>query len=276
MKIDNSTMAEVESYYKEQYFDVPPKSLPLDNFIQKSLSEERTNTQTNYIRKFPYFTVGKRVLDAGSGLGLDVIALKKLGYDAYGYEVDPRLYKISYTIALSEGYKDIFLLAENDKIPLGSNSFDIAYSNMVLEHVKDIGKYFSEVITVLKPGGHFIVITCNYSLFYEFHYQLLLPLFSRFLSKVVLRILGRNTKFLDQINFVTPKKIEAALKDLTITTPITWENVGRDEFLAGIEDPKAHSKRFLNMAKVFRYLGLEKVLIKCGLYNPLVYVITKG
>jgi ubiquinone/menaquinone biosynthesis C-methylase UbiE len=275
MEISSQTMAGIRAYYQKNYFGVPPKSLPLDIFIQESISDERTNNQTNYIRKFPFFTTGKKILDAGSGLGLDVITLKKLGYDAYGYEVDPELYKISSDIALSEGYTSIFLLTENDKIPLDSNSFDIAYSNMVLEHVKDIRKYFAEVIRVLKPGGHFIVITCNYSLSYEFHYQLLLPIFSRSLSKIVLKIFGRNTKFLDQINFVTPKKVEAALKNLAITAPINWVDIGRQEFLSNINNPKAHSKRFLDMARIFTSLHLEKVLVKCGLYNPLVYVITK-
>ncbi|MCK7532070.1 MAG: methyltransferase domain-containing protein [Marinilabiliales bacterium] len=44
-----------------------------------------------------------------------------------------------------------------EKMPLPDNRFDVVLSNCVLNLVPDKNKAFSEIMRVLKPGGHFCV-----------------------------------------------------------------------------------------------------------------------
>ncbi len=48
-----------------------------------------------------------------------------------------------------------------ESLPFPDGSLDLVSANMVLEHLADPGAVFREVARVLRPGGHFIVVTPN-------------------------------------------------------------------------------------------------------------------
>jgi SAM-dependent methyltransferase len=52
--------------------------------------------------------------------------------------------------------------ANGSSYPLEDSAFDLVISNAVLEHVKDVEMYFSEVARLLKPNGTFYGIVHNY------------------------------------------------------------------------------------------------------------------
>ena len=54
--------------------------------------------------------------------------------------------------------------------PLPTSYFDVVYSSNVLEHVKEPPKVISEIIRVLKPGGHAQIVVPNYGSWWEGHY----------------------------------------------------------------------------------------------------------
>jgi SAM-dependent methyltransferase len=147
---------------------------------------------------------------------------------------------------------------------------------MVLEHVKNLEDHFLEILRILKPGGKFVVFTCNYSLFYEFHYQMFLPIFSRPLTKLILKLFGRNTNFIDGVNFITPRKIDKILNKIAMSYDIVWEDTGRNKFIDDLENSAVHSKSFIRFGKIFKLLGLENFLLTKDLFNLLIYVITKN
>ncbi len=51
--------------------------------------------------------------------------------------------------------------APDYKIPYADATFDVVFSNNVIEHVGDIDAYMQEVHRVLKPGGRFVAKTPN-------------------------------------------------------------------------------------------------------------------
>ena len=56
------------------------------------------------------------------------------------------------------GYGNVaFVQGDIEEMPLPDNSFDVIVSNCVLNLVPDKNKAFSEMMRVLKPGGHFCV-----------------------------------------------------------------------------------------------------------------------
>ncbi len=52
-------------------------------------------------------------------------------------------------------------LAQNDLYPLPNESFDLAVSNYVVEHVDDARRHLSEIKRVLRPGGCYLFRTPN-------------------------------------------------------------------------------------------------------------------
>jgi ubiquinone/menaquinone biosynthesis C-methylase UbiE len=46
-------------------------------------------------------------------------------------------------------------------IPIEDNCVDVIMARSVMEHVTDPARVFSETYRVLKPGGHFIILTAN-------------------------------------------------------------------------------------------------------------------
>lgn len=59
------------------------------------------------------------------------------------------------------GYPAPFWLADAGRLPFADASFDLAFSEYVLEHVADPVGLLTEVFRVLRPGGRFAILTPN-------------------------------------------------------------------------------------------------------------------
>lgn len=104
---------------------------------------------------------GDSVLDLGSGAGNDCFVARAIvgetghvtGLDFTGAMVAKagrNLTKLGYTNVE-------FVQGDIENMPLPDNQFDVILSNCVLNLVPDKQKAFSEIMRVLKPGGHFCV-----------------------------------------------------------------------------------------------------------------------
>lgn len=165
------------------------------------------------------------------------------------------------------------MLLEDGKIPSAKESYDLVTSFFVLEHVANPLRYFFEAHRVLKPGGRLFLATCNHLLGYEHHYSMWLPLFSKRLSRLVLKTRGKNLSFFDDLRFITPRYVDNHLK--MMKNHFSVHNVGKRSFREELDNPELHSPRFISLAKVAQRLGLIPVLERVGLYNPLIYILTK-
>jgi len=105
-----------------------------------------------------------RILDLGAGAGI-VPHMNFQGHVKYicGIDPDERVTDNQY---LDEGKVAV---AEN--IPYPDETFDLVFSDNVLEHLENPHEVFIDVCRVLKPGGIFLVKTPN-----KYHYM---PLVAR-------------------------------------------------------------------------------------------------
>jgi SAM-dependent methyltransferase len=112
-------------------------------------------TQSAGIRK------GDTVLDLGSGAGNDCfVARHETGEDGrvIGVDFTPEMIAKARANAQKLGYQNVeFRQGDIEALPLTSNLVDVVVSNCVLNLVPDKRKAFSEVLRVLKPGGHFSI-----------------------------------------------------------------------------------------------------------------------
>ncbi|MFZ2286835.1 MAG: arsenite methyltransferase [Bacteroidales bacterium] len=104
---------------------------------------------------------GDTLLDLGSGAGNDCFVARALvGENGHvtGIDFTEEMLSRAESNRQKLGYSNIkFVKGDIEEMPLPDNSYDVVVSNCVLNLVPDKQKAFSEILRVLKPGGHFCV-----------------------------------------------------------------------------------------------------------------------
>ncbi len=102
---------------------------------------------------------GDKVLDLGSGGGLDVIlSARRAGPTgrAYGLDASPDMLTLARANAEQAGVTNVeFLRGHIEDIPLPDAHVDVVISNCVINLSTDKARVLAEAFRVLKPGGHF-------------------------------------------------------------------------------------------------------------------------
>jgi ubiquinone/menaquinone biosynthesis C-methylase UbiE len=125
-----------ESYWKEEYFKVNP-----DYFLG----------EISTLKKLIEFKPGLKSLDIGAGLGKQMKALEKTGFETYGFEPSKPFYEraISKMGISSERLK----LGMIEEVEYPEECFDFISFGVVLEHVYDPSASINKALKWLKQDG---------------------------------------------------------------------------------------------------------------------------
>ncbi len=100
---------------------------------------------------------GERVLDLGSGGGIDVLlSAKRVGQTGhvYGLDMTEEMLELARANAAKVGATNVeFLKGVIEDIPLPAESVDVVISNCVVNLSTDKPTVFAEMFRVLRPGG---------------------------------------------------------------------------------------------------------------------------
>jgi len=100
---------------------------------------------------------GERVLDLGSGGGIDVLlSAKRVGPTgrAFGLDMTDEMLALAQGNAAEAGATNVeFLKGHIEAIPLPAESIDVVISNCVVNLAVDKRAVFAEIARVLRPGG---------------------------------------------------------------------------------------------------------------------------
>ena len=100
---------------------------------------------------------GERVLDLGSGGGIDVLlSAKRVGPTgrAFGLDMTDEMLALAQRNAAEAGATNVeFLKGHIEAIPLPAESIDVVISNCVVNLAADKPAVFAEIARVLRPGG---------------------------------------------------------------------------------------------------------------------------
>ena len=100
---------------------------------------------------------GERVLDLGSGGGIDVLlSAKRVGPTgrAIGLDMTDEMLALAQRNAVEAGATNVeFLKGHIEAIPLPADSVDVVISNCVVNLAADKPAVFREIARVLRPGG---------------------------------------------------------------------------------------------------------------------------
>lgn len=106
---------------------------------------------------------GKRILDAGCGLGMYVRAFRRFSDQVYGVDVDPE--------KVAEAGRELpnIYVASAEALPFPDSFFDVVLSHEVLEHLRDDRRSVAEACRVLTPGGRLVIFVPNRLWLFETH-----------------------------------------------------------------------------------------------------------
>ncbi|MDX1414557.1 MAG: class I SAM-dependent methyltransferase, partial [Candidatus Promineifilaceae bacterium] len=96
-----------------------------------------------------------RILDDGCGLGTYLAALSPYSPQRFGVEIELQRAVQAQPAAngITQGIGEF--------LPFGDNSFDLVFSNEVIEHVQSDAQYAAEMVRVTKPGGKILLFCPN-------------------------------------------------------------------------------------------------------------------
>ena len=104
---------------------------------------------------------GQRVLDLGSGGGLDcLLASQKVGETGWviGVDMTPEMLSLAWRNVAKTGLRNVeFRYGHIEQLPVDSNSIDVILSNCVINLSPDKPAVFREAHRVLRTGGKFAV-----------------------------------------------------------------------------------------------------------------------
>jgi SAM-dependent methyltransferase len=104
---------------------------------------------------------GKRLLEVGCGVGLDLIRFARHGAIVTGIDlaqVSIGLAKKNFAFHYVTG--DLRVM-NGEHLEFDDHSFDVAYAHGVLQYTGDIQRMIQEIKRVLKPGGQAILMVYN-------------------------------------------------------------------------------------------------------------------
>ncbi|MEU8944290.1 arsenite methyltransferase [Streptomyces sp. NPDC048489] len=100
---------------------------------------------------------GERVLDLGSGGGIDVLlSARRVGPTGkvYGLDMTDEMLRLARANARTAGATNVeFLKGAIEAVPLPAGSVDVVISNCVINLSTDKAAVFAETFRVLRPGG---------------------------------------------------------------------------------------------------------------------------
>ncbi len=189
---------------------------------EDTLSERRAIEQIELMKQFFPLNSGENLLEIGCGIGIFIVLSHiKCNLNAYGVEADKEIFKIAQDLLSYYGLERYFILNSNGEfLPFKDNTFDIVCSFNVLEHTVNPERVLRESIRVLKRGGYLHFVIPNYGSFWEGHYGLVwFPYMSKIFAKFYVKLLGRDSSYIDQLTFISYfslKKILRKLNDIKV------------------------------------------------------------
>lgn len=198
---------------------------------------------------------GKKLLDVGSGFG-EIIAFTGMqGGVVFGIEPEQARIEIGKMRLALNGVAGNICKGVGENLPFQDSTFDIVTCYTVLEHVQNPTAVLRGMVRVLKAGGMLRIKAPTYLWPFESHYCIFYPpLLPERLSRLYLRLRGRNPLFIDGINYTTLHSTLKVLKELGIKN---YRNLAEDKIC---EPESIESRMYRLAARVIKTLHITHQL----------------
>lgn len=227
----------------------------------------------------------KKILEVGSSVGFNCIALSRLFPESeiHGIEPDAEAIAVACSMAAAGKVRNVhFRQGVCEKLPYGEREFDLIVCLTVIEHVRDVDRCIAEMARVLSSEGTIRLEAPNYAWPYEPHLGIwCIPKFGKQFAKLMAVLQGRKKElaYLDHLQFVTPGKLESQFS----INALVWENLVKSKLemvLRGDASQVVAYRRMGMLAKILARVGLGRLVIRIimrlKLYPSVLYRLRKA
>lgn len=154
---------EIRKYWDEHIHDLELAKHPVGSVgFFADLAEYRFD-KLRYLSKVVNFSgyKGKRVLEVGCGVGIDLFRFASGGADVTGVDLAEKSIDLARSYFEKHGLNGSFLQANGEALEFVDDSFDMVYAHGVIQYTANARKMVDELYRVVKPGGEVIMMVYN-------------------------------------------------------------------------------------------------------------------
>jgi ubiquinone/menaquinone biosynthesis C-methylase UbiE len=160
---DQELISKIAVYWNQHIHDLAVATYPVGTigFFQQ-LGDYRYE-KLNYLPRLVAFSAyqGKKVLEVGCGVGIDLVRFAAAGADVTGIDLSQTAIELACKNFTLHGLKANLRVMNGECMLFPDNTFDLVYAHGVLQYTADSGKMVTEIHRILKPGGEAIMMVYN-------------------------------------------------------------------------------------------------------------------
>lgn len=215
----------------------------------------------------------RRLMEVGCGPGFVSAFFERLGFDIFSIEPEDQWFgAVTEYFALSRERR--LQVGIEQLLPEHTGSYDLIFSNNVLEHVEDFEECVSILSACLKPGGLMIHNLPNYFIPYEPHFGIpLVPFYPKLTEFLIPRSM-KDSGLWRSLNFATAWQLERVAKKLGANVSLRKKLMSESfERLLRDSPYTARHPALARVAKFTRVIGIVEAikLLPPHLATPMVF-----
>ena len=163
LESENKLTESIRDYWNERIHDLEIARHPVGTKkFFKELEAYRFD-KLDYLPRVVDFAGyrGKKLLEVGCGVGLDLARFARGGANATGIDLAAVSIDLARKNFAFQHVKGNLQVMDGEHLEFDNESFDVVYAHGVLQYTADIEKMIAEISRVLKPGGEAILMVYN-------------------------------------------------------------------------------------------------------------------
>lgn len=159
----STLLEEIRRYWNEHIHDLEIAKHPVGTKGFFDDLDEYRFDKLHYLPRIVNFDAyrGKRLLEVGCGVGIDLVKFAKGGAVVTGIDLAEKSIELAKKNFELNGVEGDLRIMNGENLEFDDNSFDVVYAHGVIQYTADSQAMIDEIYRVVKPGGEAIMMVYN-------------------------------------------------------------------------------------------------------------------
>lgn len=160
---DQELISKIAIYWNQHIHDLAIATHPAGTLGFFRQLDDYRYEKLNYLPRLIPFSAyqGKKVLEIGCGVGIDLVRFAAAGADVTGIDLSQTAIELARKNFTQQGLKANLRVMNGECMQFPDKTFDMVYAHGVLQYTADAGRMIAEIHRVLKSGGEAIIMVYN-------------------------------------------------------------------------------------------------------------------
>ncbi len=163
LQLDDPVLRQIQTYWNEHIHDLELARHPVGAVGFFADLDEYRFDKLRYLPQVVDFSAykGKRILEVGCGIGIDLIRFARNGANVTGIDLAQQSIDLAKQYFKHHNVPGKLQLGNGEQLKFDDNTFDMVYAHGVIQYTANAQKMVAELYRVLKPGGEAIMMVYN-------------------------------------------------------------------------------------------------------------------